>query len=212
MADTDRRALGGHQLRDLLTWLALVSVGMPAVLLTARYVALGTRAAPFLGHYRFAPSPWLLAAAAVAVGTVVTAWRAGRHSVDQGLGPPRFWVVQALAYLVGLAWTLLLGAGTAFGGRLDDTGAVSGGAWRYLVTFPRDHAEAAHGHPPGPALLVWALHQAGLTGPTSGAVVVTALGALGIPLLLGAARNLCGDLAARRYAPVLALAPSAVFL
>ncbi len=203
MADTDRLTRPRQEVRDLLCWLLLAATGLVAVLSSARFVTLGTHAPPFLGRYHLTPGPWLLVAVAVAVGVVVAA----RHS-DQVGRRPAFGAVQVVSYLAALTWALTLAVGAGLSDRLDDTGAVAGHPLRYLRDFVARHAADAHGHPPGPALLLWSLHRLG--APV--ALSVTALGALSVPVALAAVRNICGELPARRYAPVLALAPYGAFL
>ncbi|HEY3502461.1 MAG TPA: hypothetical protein VGN37_06650 [Actinocatenispora sp.] len=198
MTDSERRTSRGPEVRDLGVWSALSAIGLAAVLLGARHASLGTHAAPFLGRYRFAPSPWLVAAALVAAAVLVLAWR------TRAATPP-FGLVQAVSYAAALAWALTLTAGTGLAAR---TPAATGPPLAYLREFVGRHAAETHGHPPGAALVVWALREAGL--PV--ALTVTVLGALAVPLTLAAVRNVCGDAPARRYAPVLALAPYLLFL
>jgi len=71
---------------------------------------------------------------------------------------------------------------------------------------------AARGHPPGPVLLLWALHRIGLTDRLALGILITAGGALITPLVMSAVRGVCGETEARRYAPVLILAPYAVWV
>jgi hypothetical protein len=61
-------------------------------------------------------------------------------------------------------------------------------------------------------LVLWALHRLGLTERLTLGLLVTAVGALLVPLVLAAVRGVCGELAARRYAPVLMLRPYAVWV
>ena len=92
---------------------------------------------------------------------------------------------------------------------------VGDSALTFLRTFTADaaqHSTAARGHPPGPVLLLWALHKAGLTDRLSLGLLICAVGALIVPLALSAVRGVCGELAARRYAPALVLAPYAVWV
>ena len=70
--------------------------------------------------------------------------------------------------------------------------------WHYLRDFTADaaqHSVAARGHPPGPVLLLWALHRLGLTDRLTLGLLVTALGAWSTPLVLSAVRGVCGELA-----------------
>jgi len=60
-------------------------------------------------------------------------------------------------------------------------------------------------------LLLWTLGRAGIHRPLALGVLITAGGAAVTPLVMVAVRSLCGELAARRLAPVLALAPYAVW-
>lgn len=201
MTDSEQPTSPGHQVRDLVVWTVLTGLGLVAVLVGARHAALGTQAAPFLGRYRVAPGPWLAVAALLAVAVLLVAWRTRRAA-------PPFGLVQLVSYGAALAWTLTLSAGAGLGARTGEAGVAAGSPLAYLRDFVDRHAAAAHGHPPGPALLLWGLREAGL--PV--AFTVTALGALAVPLALAAVRNVAGDLPARRYAPVLVLAPYLLFL
>jgi hypothetical protein len=60
-------------------------------------------------------------------------------------------------------------------------------------------------------LLLWGLQRLGLHNNLALGLAVTAFGALTVPLTLAAVRSVCGEVAARRYVPVLALAPYAVW-
>ncbi|WP_246001917.1 hypothetical protein [Allorhizocola rhizosphaerae] len=98
---------------------------------------------------------------------------------------------------------------------LGDVNEVGDDPLEYLRTFTSrsaEHTTATRGHPPGPVLLLWALQRAGVTGHFGLALIVTAIGALSAPLVLGAVRDVSGEDVARRYAPVLILAPYAVWL
>ena len=70
---------------------------------------------------------------------------------------------------------------------------------------------ATRGHPPGPVLLLWALQRLGITHHLWLGLLLTAIGALTVPLVLAAVRGVCGDTAGRRYLPVLVLAPYAIW-
>ncbi|BCJ35103.1 hypothetical protein Athai_26060 [Actinocatenispora thailandica] len=197
MTDSERPARRDRTATDLGGWFLLVAVGLAAVALVG--TPAGGRVPPFLAGYRFAPSPWLGAAAALAaavVGGQVALSRSGRR--------PPFALVQAIGYLTALGWALALGAGR----RTAPTNPVTGSPWGYLRDFVDRYAGTADGHPPGAGLLVWTIDRLGLPGT----VTVTALGALAVPMLLGAARNICGETAARGFAPILVLAPYGAFL
>ena len=82
---------------------------------------------------------------------------------------------------------------------------------RYTHDFP-SHSIAARGHPPGSVLLLWAFERAGVRDQLTLAVFITALGIATIPLVLYSVRGVCGEETARRYAPVLVLAPYAIWV
>jgi hypothetical protein len=212
-------SVGTGQWRDLACWLALVGVGAA---LTAWAVhsgaGLGTGSAPFLGRYRFQLAPATLLAPAVAVAVL-------------GLGASgwferaRWGLMSAVGYLAALAWALGLvlvdgEAGLTRSLRdpdnyLSELGAVGDAPLTYLRHFNRDtvaHSIAARGHPPGPVLLLWALERAGVHSGLALALLITAAGALAVPLVLVAVRGVCGETPARRYAVVLILAPYAIWV
>jgi len=212
------RRIGVREWQDLLVWCLAALVGL---LLTAWAVRsgarLGTSGAPFLGRFQFRLSPMSVLAPLVAVGVLAL-------GVRDWFDRAAWWRVQLLAYLAGLAWALSLALVDGFAGLTrsladpDNYGAdltdVHGQPWRYLhdyVSDPAGHSTAARGHPPGPVLALWFLHRLGLDSPLGLAVVVTALGVSTIPLVLSAVRGVSGATTARRYAPVLILAPYALW-
>ncbi|MEX5712169.1 hypothetical protein AB1484_28775 [Parafrankia sp. FMc6] len=87
--------------------------------------------------------------------------------------------------------------------------------------LPRAPSSLLTSHPPGPVLLVWGLDQLGLGDLADGAdgagsavplgLALTALTALGVPLVAVAVRSLCHETAARRAIPVLVLTPWALW-
>jgi hypothetical protein len=213
-----RDSVTTRQWRDLLGWLVLAACGLGltawAVHVGAR---LGTASPPFLGRYRFQLSPASLLAPAIAAAVLLIA-RAGWFDRQ------RWGAVLASSYVAGLSWAigLALVDGTAGLTRslldpdnyLTDIDSVGDTPLSYLRHFTvdvRTHSVSARGHPPGPVLLLWALHRAGLTS-LGLALLITAAGALTVPLVLMAVRGVCGDLPARRYAPVLILAPYAIWV
>jgi hypothetical protein len=208
-----------RQWTDLLCWLLLAALGLGltgwAVHVGAR---LGTASAPFLGRYRFQLSPLSLLAPAVAA-TVLFSLATGWFE------RARWGLVLTTSYVGGLAWAIALalvdgGAGLTRSlldpdNYLTDIGAVGNSPLSYLYNFTANvpgHSVSARGHPPGPVLLLWALHRAGLTNDLWLALLITAVGALTIPLVLGSVREVCGDTAARRYTSVLILAPYAIWV
>jgi hypothetical protein len=200
---------------DLLTWAAATAAGLALTLLAVRFDArLGTAAPPFLGHYELRLTPLGLLAPAVAAAALV-AYAPGR--LDRLRAPA------LVGYLVGLAWTLSLAvAGGTDGltrflagqnGLFSDAASIGGRPLAYLAHFtggPRP--PAVLGHPPGPVLVLWALDRAGVTGTVAVALVLTVLGALLVPAVYAAVCGVCGEPAARRYLPVVTLAPYGLWL
>jgi hypothetical protein len=178
---------------------------------------LGTASAPFLGRYRLEIGPASLIAPAVAVVVLTSAARGWLDRV-------RWPLALAYSYLAALAWALGLalvdgtaGLTTALSSPDEypaDLAAVGDDPVHFVRQFTEHAGQlsiAARGHPPGPVLLLWALHRAGVRGDLTLGLLITALGALAVPLILAAVRGTCGDTAGRRYLPVLALAPYAVW-
>jgi len=204
---------------DLFTWLALVTVGTAATWLAVRAgVALGTASAPFLGRYRVEIGPATVLAPLIALSVLTFAHRGWFHSARWGM-----------LVIVSYCGLLLWSAGLAYvdgadgftrallspDSYLTDVTAMGDHPWEYLRAYTATAAEksiASRGHPPGPVMLLWALQRAGLTNHLLLGLAVTALGALVAPLVLAAVREVCGEAAARSYAPLLILATWAVWL
>src|SRR2546421_705209 len=211
-----RRAREGP---DLLAWLVLTMLGLGLTAWAVHIGAhLGTAGAPFLGRYRWQLSALSALAPAVAVAVLVTARLGWFERARWGL-------VLAGSYLFALAWAVALalvdGAAGLTRSLLDpdnylaDIGSVGDDPLGYLRDFTHDvraHSVSARGHPPGPVLLLWALQRIGLTNHLGLALLITAVGALTVPLVLGSVRDVCGDVPARRYTVVLILAPSAIWV
>ncbi|MBO0868275.1 MAG: hypothetical protein J2P15_06885 [Micromonosporaceae bacterium] len=205
--------------RALVGWLALVAAGLVLTLWAVRSGArLGTASAPFLGRYRLQLSPLTLLAPAVAAGVLLLAQRGW---FDRA----RFGLVLGAGYLGGLGWALALALADGVAGLTrpllnpdnyqSDVAGVADDPLGYLRTFTNPttpHSPAARGHPPGPVLALWALHRLGVTDQLALAVLVTAVGVATIPLVLVAVHGVCGPVPARRYAPVLILAPYAIWV
>jgi hypothetical protein len=207
------------QRQDLLIWLWLTGAGLALTWVAVRSGAqLGTRSAPFLGSYRFALGPASVLAPAVAAAVLLAAYR-GRF--ERG----SFGSVLVLGWWASFAWALTLALVDGAAGLtrslqspdnyLADVPRVGDDPIAYLTAFttdPGQHSVAARGHPPGPVLVLWALNRLDITDRFTLGVLITALGALVTPLVLSAVRGVCGELPARRYAPVLILAPYAVWV
>lgn len=207
------------QQQDLLIWLLLAGVGLAVTAVAVRDgAALGTRSAPFLGSYRFNLGFATVLAPAWAALVLV----ASQRGLLDRLSWP--WLLRA-SWAGGLIWSVALAFVDGAAGLtrslqstdnyLNDVPAVGDSALTFLRTFTADaaeHSTAARGHPPGPVLLLWALHKLGLTDRLGLGVLICLVGALITPLTLSAVRGVCGETAARRYAPVLVLAAYAVWV
>lgn len=216
---TDAVSTPSRMRADLLIWVALAAAGLGlAAWAVASGARLGTASAPFLGRYRYQIGPLSLLAPAVATGVLATSMRGwfDRHR----------WGATVLAsYLCGLAWALALALVDGAAGLTrpllgsanyaPDVAAVDDHPVHYIATYTHNLASqslAARGHPPGPVMLLWALDRLGVRDQLLLAIVVTALGVLTIPLVLYTVRDVCGDATARRYMPVLILAPYAIWV
>lgn len=205
--------------RDLFIWLGLAFAGLLLTWATVRAGAsLGTRSAPFLGRYRWALDVGSILAPVLAVG-VVAATLQGRFATV------RWRTLLLLSWAGSFAWALSLALVDGAAGLtrslrspdnyLSDVPGVGASALEYLRSYTERPAElsvAARGHPPGPVLLLWSLERLGFTDRLSLGIVITALGALITPLALAAVRGVCGERASRSFAPVLILAPYAVWI
>jgi hypothetical protein len=208
-----------RQLTDAGWWLALTVAGLTLTYLAVRGGAkIGTPGAPFLGRYRWQVGPGSLLAPLVAAAVVLAT---ARRWLDRA----RWSLVLAGGYLAALAWALALAVVDGAAGLtrsllsteeyLTDLADVGDDPLGYVRRFTDDqesHSVATRGHPPGPVLLLWALQRIGLTDRLALGVFITALGALTVPLVMATVRGVCGEVAARRYTPVLVLAPYAVWM
>jgi methylthioxylose transferase len=181
-------------------------------------VRLGTSGAPFLGHYRLRLSPMTPLAVAIAAAVVLLAVRGIFLRAA-------WWQVQLVSYGAALAWALALAlvdgwAGLTrtlrdpdnYGADVAAVGEHPGAYLRHYVTDPASHSSAARGHPPGPVLTLWLLHRLGIDSHLGLALLITVIGAAVVPLVLSAVHGVSGAPTARRYAPVLILAPYAVWV
>jgi hypothetical protein len=204
---------------DLLAWVLLTAIGLGLTWLAVRGGAqLGTRSAPFLGSYRFAIG-FASALAIVVAAVVLFAAHRGRFDALP------FRSILVVSWAATFAWEISLALVDGAAGLtrslqspdnyLTDVPRVGESAHAYLQVFTgtaAEHSVAARGHPPGPVLLLWTLNRLGLTDRLALGVLIAALGALVTPLVLSAVRGVCGELSARRYAPVLILATYGVWV
>jgi hypothetical protein len=205
--------------RDLGRWALLAGGGLALTALAVRSGArLGTAGAPFLGHYRIEIGAVSILAPLVATVVVVLS---ARGWLDRAGWP----AVLLTGYAATLGWALSLALVDGTGGLtrallaedsyLTDVVDVGDDPLGYLATFTErgaDHSPGTRGHPPGPVLLLWLATRTGLSDHLLLGLLVTAVGAGAVPLVLSAVRGVCGEPSARRYLPVLVLAPYAIWL
>ncbi len=207
-----------RQARDLARWAALVTVGLGlTAFAVARGTDLGTASAPFLGEYRYQFDAASVLAPLVAVGVLAAVQRGALERLP--------WpALLSASFLATLAWALALAVVDGEHGlsraildpaeyRTDvhQVGDHPGAFLRGFVDGTPEHAPATRGHPPGPVLLLWSLGRLGIEHPAAVGTLITVVGAITVPLVLGCVRALCGEIPARRYAPILVLAPWAVW-
>ncbi|GIF72712.1 hypothetical protein [Asanoa siamensis] len=219
MKPEEARAAHRDERSDLVGWLVLAAVGALATWLAVRGGArLGTAGAPFLGSYTLTISLASVLAPTVAAGVVAAAYRGWWERMKWPL-------VLLSGWLVAVLWTVSLALAHGRDGIADpltipddylaDATRVGDDPLHYLRAYTTEGglpSVVARGHPPGPILLLWALMRIGVTDRIGLGLLLTAVGAAVVPLVLFAVRGVAGDLAARRYLPVLALAPYAVWL
>jgi hypothetical protein len=215
---SDRPWTAHRERRDALCWLLLGLCGLAlaaaAVQLDAR---LGTASAPFLGRYKIRIGLGSVPAPAVAAGTL---WLAATGRFTR----LSWHEIQLFGYAGGLAWAIALALVDGWSGLtkalgspeeyLGDVRHVGDEPLAYLRHFNADaayHSVASRGHPPGPVLFLWALQRIGVTDHIVLGFLITAVSVLAIPLVLSAVRDSVGEAAARRYLPVLVLAPYAIW-
>ncbi|GAA4246183.1 membrane protein [Dactylosporangium darangshiense] len=204
--------------RDALCWLLLGLGGLVLAALAVQLDArLGTASAPFLGRYKIRVGPGSVLAPAVAAATL---WLAASGRFTR----LRWHEIQLFGYTAGLAWAIALALVDGWSGLtktlgspeeyLGDVRQVGDSPLTYLRHFTAaaaDHSVASRGHPPGPVLFLWALQRIGVTDHIVLGFLITAVSVLTIPLVLAAVRDSVGEEAARRYLPVLVLAPYAIW-
>ena len=204
---------------DLGWWSLYAAVGLGVTAIAVQSGAkLGTASAPFVGSYRFSLGPLSLLAPAVAVLVL----GAGAVGVFHRLS----WrAVLTLSYLAALAWAFALALADGAGGLTrslrssmnfaPDIAALGRHPLSYIAHYTADvesHTFAARGHPPGSVVLLWAIQRAGVTDLVTLGTLITILGVVTVPLVLYAVRDVCGETTARRYAPILVLAPYAIWV
>ena len=214
-----RRFDARELVRDpIAVWLVAVGLGLTlAAVAVELHWRLGTAAAPFTAQYRGKLEVGSLLAPAVALIVL-------RLTLRRPVTIPWRRLLVA-GYLVAVAWTFGLAAvdgGNGFARPvvnpdeyLIDVGGVGNhpGSWlAHFVASSDLHSAATRTHPPAPVLFLWLLGKMGITRPGTLGFVLAGIGCLTIPLVAIAVRSLCGETAARRLLPVLALAPYAVWV
>jgi methylthioxylose transferase len=216
---TDQPWTAHRERRDALRWAVLGLCGLALAALAVQLDAhLGTASAPFLGRYKIRVGPGSALAPLVAAAVLWSASQAPRRR--------RSWrKIQLFGYTAGLTWAIALALVDGWSGLtkalgspeeyLGDVRRVGTDPLAYLRHFTADapaHSVASRGHPPGPVLFLWLADQIGVDNHVLLGFLITALSALTIPLVLSAVRDSVGEAAARRYLPVLVLAPYAIWV
>lgn len=217
VAPEERRSV--RLLKDpIALWLIAVGAGLTlAAVAVEVHWRLGTSAPPFTAAYRgklelgtvLAPAVAFLVLRITLRRSIEVSWR--RLLIG--------------GYLVAIAWTFGLAAvdgGNGFAAPVSNPNEylvdVPGigshpGRWlAHFVAMAPQHTAAVRTHPPAPALLLWLLDKVGVDRPATLGFILAAIGCLTVPLVAIATRSLCGETAARRLLPVLALAPYAVWV
>ncbi|MEU0552489.1 hypothetical protein [Dactylosporangium sp. NPDC006015] len=216
---TDQPWTAHRERRDALRWVAFGLLGLAVAALAVQLDArLGTASAPFLGRYKIRVGPGSVLAPLVAAAVL---WSASQGALER-----RSWrKIQLFGYCAGLTWAIALALVDGWSGLtkalgspeeyLGDVRRVGDDPLAYLRHFTSDapaHSVASRGHPPGPVLFLWLADRIGVDNHVVLGFLITALSALTIPLVLSAVRDSVGEAAARRYLPVLVLAPYAIWV
>jgi hypothetical protein len=215
----DLGSIAQREFSDALSWTIFAGCGLAVSALAVHLDArLGTASAPFLGRYDLRLGPASLLAPIVATTVILLTLRRSFAHLP-------WHIVQILGYGAALAWALSLALVDGFSGLtkalgapesyLEDVHQIEGHPFEYIATFtdnPAAHSDAARGHPPGPVLLLWLFDRLGITNHIALGALITALATLTVPLVLAAVRDAVGETAARRFVPVLVLAPYAVWV
>ena len=201
----------------LTTWAIVIVV---AHVLLERVQAAGAniriQAAPLVGTFDLRVSGRLLAA--LTVGTVLVF---GGPRLVELVGWRTVLVVSAVA---AAAWAVSLalvdgvqGLTSPLEARTEYLADVAnvGSPGAFLSTFVDrigDYRIHVQGHPPGMLLLLSAFDRVGLGGPGWAAALCIAGGALAVPAVLVAVREVAGEEMARRAVPFLAVTPAAIWI
>ena len=206
-----------NAVRPLLAWTTLVVIGYGLVeLVNSEARRLGVNAPPLTGSYEARANVRLLAAVIVAggaitLGPLVATRLRWVHLLLVSVGASAAWAL-ALAFVDGAdAIVAPVSLPSEYLGDVplvDSPGAFLSSFTDRFDTF-RVHVR---GHPPGLLLGLWSLDGVGLGGPGMTAALFIVGGALAVPAVLVAAREVAGETWARRAAPFVVLAPAAVWV
>lgn len=203
---------------DLMGWVLLLVAAVAASwILGHGATRLGVADVPVPGRHATRLDGWALLAPAVA-GLVLLG---ANHPARARIGWRPLLLLSAVA---ATAWTLALalfagpaGLGEPLRVPMEHLAQMQR-AGQPLLPSLRPGADDAPtpvtlpGYPPVPLLALWWGYRLGLTSPVAAGAVLVVLAATTVPLVLVAVRSLCGTAAARRLAPVLVLAPYAVWV
>lgn len=201
----------------VLAWALIIVLGhLLGAALVERDPLVHVNAPPLVGSFDLRLGPSLLPAALLAAAVVA----GGPHLAER----LRFGRLLLATWATGAAWAVALAASSGWAAvsaplssRYEYLGALPEvpSPGRFLDTFVSalaSYPTHVKGHPPGMVLVLWGLDRVGLGGATVAAALVIGAGALAAPAVLAVLRALGDELAARRAAPYLALAPAAVWL
>lgn len=207
-------------------WAPVLALGVWAVLIAGALVwgrwlmAQGYRmkvaAPPLTGHYDPLFTP--LAAPALALAAVAVA--RGRD-LARRLPWRRMLVAAGIA---AAAWAMALAVMEGVRGIPDPARspleylpdvALVGSPVEFLRHFIEridGYTPHVRSHPPGMILILWGMSRIGLDGAWPAALLMIAGGAVAVPAVLVALRDVAGEARARVAAPFVALAPAAVWV
>jgi methylthioxylose transferase len=198
-------------------WAVLIAV---AYALIERLQSAGTNvkidAAPLVGTFDLRVTPRVLVAVTVAavvaiVGPAAARRASFRHLLLGAAAVAAVWAV-ALAFVDG--WQALTRPLEYRPEYLADVAKV-GSPGAFLSGFAdhiRDYGTHVQGHPPGMLLLLSGLDRIGLGGSGPTAVLCIGGGVAAVPAVLVTVREVAGEAWARRAAPFVALAPTAIWV
>ena len=196
---------------DVATWLGVLLAGAAISTALRHWQDPRSRGLPpFVRAWHLHVTPAAVVAGVIAALVILSGLRRWSDRLQ--------WPVLLLgAFVVSAAWSIALAlagphglAGAAgSGGLFDQAASISGSP---AAIFRSDGSAAAVGLPRGATLAVWFLQHAGLHSAAGVGLALTLAGCLAVPFVLIAVRSLCHEPAARRLAPVLIVAPYAIWL